>query len=170
MPYTVDLVQTPDIPQLADIQWAALGSNPLIQCLYPRGATPELTAFTTSSYQKTSTFPSATTGESGGCAKWILSLQDEEADLNRGMSNGERRSGDSLRRSSGWQKEKHLMPSTPPDCHGVLLEHWGDTINKTRKRITESRGHACSTGAPCSLECYFANFAENLWGRFDHLQ
>ena len=173
MPYTVDLVHPPDVPRLANIQWAALKDNPLIHCLYPRGATRELIDFTTLSYQKALTFPSATllkatddaTGEIVGFAKWILYRQDEETQLRPSLSSdGQRRSGGSSRRSSGWQKEKHLMPSAPPDCHAVLLEHWGDIMSKTRKRIPGPRGHACSTGAPCSLECYFANFSENLWG------
>ena len=172
MPYAVTPIQPSDIPRIADIQWIALSSNPLIQVLYPRGATPELTAFTIASYQRSLTFPSVTiikatdesTGEVAGFAKWILYRQDEEQELyhNRGESQGG--SKGSSRRSSGWQKEKHLMPSVPPDCHGMLLERWGDVINKTRKRITGPRGHACRTGAPCSLECYFSNLAENLWG------
>lgn len=173
MPYAVTPIQPSDIPRIVEVQWAALSSNPLTQVLYPRGATAELTAFTIASYQRSLTFPSATiikatnesTGEVVGFAKWILYRQDEEQELHQSGEGSQRGSKGSSRRSSGWQKEKHLMPSVPPDCHGMLLERWGEVINKTRKRITGPRGHACRTGAPCSLECYFSNLAENLWGK-----
>ena len=171
MSYTVVPLQPADIPNLVEIQWAALSNNPLIQVLYPKGATPALTAFTAASYQRALTFPSATilkaidesTGEIVGFAKWIYYRQEEEQNLHQSAANGQRQSQGS-RRSSGWQKEEGLMPTIPPDCHYMLLDKWGSIINKTRKRITGLRGHACSTGAPCSLECYFSNFSEKLWG------
>ena len=172
MPISIATVRPADIPHLTAIQWAALSNNPLIQVLYPRGATPALTAFTTASYERATSFPSAwlikatddITGEIVGFAKWIFYRQKEEESLHISAIMGNRDSQGS-RRSSGWAKEKHLMPSMPPDCHGMLLDRWGSIINKTRKRITGPRGHACRTGAPCSLECYFSNFAENLWGK-----
>ena len=173
MAYTVAPVHPADIPHLTAIQWAALGSNPLTQVLYPRGPTPALTAFTTASYERATSFPSVqlinainkATGEIVGFAKWIIYRQIEEETLHKGVSDNQGQSNGS-RRNSGWAKEKHLMPSMPPDCHGMLLNRWGRIINKTRKRITGPRGHACSTGAPCSLKCYFSNFAENLWGKY----
>ena len=171
MPYIIEAVVPADIPHLTTIQWAALSHNPLIQILYPKGATPALIAFTTSSYERATSFPSArlikatdeTTGEIVGFAKWIIYRQNEEEALHSDVIEGSRHSRGS-RRSSGWAKERHLMPSIPPDCHGVLLEKWGHVIQKTRKRITGPRGHACRTGAPCSLECYFSNLAESMWG------
>lgn len=171
MTYSVSLVQTADIPRLAEIQWAALNSNPLTQVLYPRGPTPALSDYTIGSYKRTATFPSAklikatntATSEIVGFAKWILYRKDEELSLRQSVG-GIRQKSDSSRRSSGWEKETRLMPTMPPDCHGILLEKWGDIINKTRKRLTGPKGHACRSGAPCSLECYFSNFADNLWG------
>ena len=180
MTYTVSVVQASEISRLAEIQWTALHSNPLIQVLYPRGATTALIEFTTESYKRSFAFPSATlikatndsTGEIIGFAKWVMYRQDEEQTLRQSVSGMRQKSDQSerksnaSRRSSGWVKEKALMPKMPPDCHGVLLERWGEVINSTRKRITGPRGHACRTGAPCSLECYFSNFAKNLLGTF----
>ena len=176
MAYTVSFVQPSDVPHLAAIQWAALNNNPLTQILYPRGPTPALTEYTTSSYKRSSTFPSAklvkatniATGEIVGFAKWILYRKDEEIGLRESVTGIRQKSagtGSGSRRSSGWEKEKHLMPTMPPDCHGILLEQWGQIINKTRKRISGPNGHACRSGAPCSLECYFSNFADILWGK-----
>ena len=171
MPYSVSIVQPADIPRLAEIQWAALSSNPLTRVLYPRGATPALLEYTTNSYKRTSSFPSAklikatndATGEIVGFAKWILYRKDEEQHLRQSVGGIRQQSAES-RRSSGWEKETHLMPSLPPDCHGMLLERWGNTISRSRKKISGRKGHACKAGAPCTLECYLSNFADDLWG------
>ena len=172
MSYSVSAVQPADIPRLADIQWAALSSNPLTKVLYPRGPTSALLEYTNNSYRRTSAFPSAklikatkdATGEIVGFAKWILYRKDEEQHLRQSVS-GIRQPSTQSRRSSGWEKEKHLMPPLPPDCHGILLEKWGDTINKTRKKVGGRRGHACKAGRPCTLECYLSSFADNMWGK-----
>ncbi|KAG8531431.1 uncharacterized protein KY384_003060 [Bacidia gigantensis] len=143
MPYTVAAVQAHEVSRLAEIQWAALHNNPLIQVLYPRGATAALSSFTTESYKRSFTFPSASlikatndaTGEIVGFAKWVHYRQDEDQALRQSLSGirqkSEQSEGASVasRRGSGWVKEKNLMPKMPPDCHGVLLERWGDIIN-----------------------------------------
>ena len=171
MPYTVNPLQPADILHLAEIQWAALKGNPLTSALYPRGPTPALLTFTTVSYQRSFAFPSVTllkatddaTGEIVGFAKWVLYDQNEEQRLHQSNRVEERLSQGS-KRSSGWEKDVYLRPSLPPDCYGPLLERWGSVINKTRSMINGPRGHGCRTGLPCSLECYFASFAEKLWG------
>ncbi|KAL9102420.1 MAG: hypothetical protein Q9163_002442 [Psora crenata] len=151
MPYTIAPVNPADIPFLTAIQWAALSTNPLIQVLYPRGATPALKAFTIASYERAITFPSArlikatddATGELVGFAKWIIYHPGHEEENPNG-----RESGQESRRRSGWVRDKYMMPPMPPDCHGTLLERWGNIINRTRKRITGPRGHACRIGTP----------------------
>ncbi len=176
MTFAIALVKPTDIARLTDIQWTALSRNPLIQTLYPRGTTVALTDFTSTSYTKVLEYPSVhlikatdeDTGEIVAFAKWILYRQNEEENLhgrNRSITPKNGSSNGGSRRSSGWQKEERESPSTPPDCHGVLLDRWGTIITKTRKWLSGPRGHACKSGAPCSLECYFSSFAPNIWGK-----
>ena len=171
MTYAVSTVQPTDIPRLAEIQWAALSSNALTTVLYPRGATSELMEYTIQSYKRTATFPSAklvkatntVTGEVVGFAKWVVYRRDDEIGMWPSVSRAHQR-WSQTRRSSGWKRDREVMPTMPPDCHGILLEKWGEIIQKTRKGLSGEQGHACTKGLPCSLDCYFSSFADNLWG------
>jgi len=194
MQYNVSPVTTDDVPLLTAIQWAALGTNPLIRTLYPKGATSGLVAFTDTSYKKALQYPSvrlikATHDETiVAFAKWIIYREDQDQALGglggpktdalgkfKVHNSGEEvswpeptasESQESLgRRASGWERDEDQSSSKPPDADPQTLQAWGNIITRTRSNVSGPKGHACKFETPCSLECYFSSFSENLWGR-----
>ena len=169
MVFEISPVRSADIPTITAIQWAALQSNPLIQTLYPRGATPALAQFTTKSYQKASGFPSvrlikATDPDSGqiaAFAKWIVFRKDEQPrEESQGEELNEKTNEEDVNTGGGWRKEKKV--SEPPDCFTRALIDWNDVITRTRRGIMGNRRHSCFSEPTHSLSCYFACYSKNL--------
>lgn len=191
--FNVSPVTIDDVSLLTAIQWAALGTNPLIRTLYPKGATSGLLAFTDTCYKRALQYPSvrlikATHDETGvivAFAKWIIYRKDQEQALEGPKTDAlgkfkVHNAGEEVswpeplanepkesvgRRLSGWERDEDQSLSQPPDSDPKTLQAWGNIITRTRNNVSGPKGHACKFETPCSLECYFSSFAENLWGR-----
>ena len=169
MTFTVSLALPNDIPHLSTIQWAALSNNPLIQTLYPQGATPALTAFTKESYEKAVQFPSvrlikATEEERGeivAFAKWVVYSGKHN---NLIGTDGDDNENKEEEQASGWANKE--SPPRPEGVDEKALLAWNTAITKSRTRVMRKRKCARHSAGGCSLECYFASIAPALWGRF----
>ena len=172
MVFTISPALPDDIPYLSNIQWAALGSNPLTQTLYPQGPTPSLAAFTKESYQRAIQYPSvrlikATDEEQGeivAFAKWIIYPEDQ-GDVIQLNENGEK--DDVFKPASGWESIE--KPDIPQGVDKRALSAWNTVITKTRAKMLQKKNHFCQLRNGCTLQCYFSSISPALWGKSDHM-